>query len=292
MLPVRPPPDLVANLGQSKRLASAINRDLIKLPSNKRLWRDVSSIIESKRKFLIGTSDLALLERLQRLIDGHVANSLVVGAEDGLTFLQKFENDLPHIVCVEANLPKKTGLEVVESILRKSKELPAIIILSEIPDAEHFVDEVAVGRVQFLSPNDGEAITHQAIVRALNWTGKGAGLEFSLKFLAAGQVLIRKGDKADYVYFVKSGNMEALVQDGSLEVVLGQIGPQEFVGEMAYISGEARSADVIARTDCELVEIPIGHLDRLLFQKPAWARALMKTLSKRVKILNDKKSPP
>jgi CRP/FNR family cyclic AMP-dependent transcriptional regulator len=248
--------------------------------------------LELRRKFLIGSPDAAVLARLSLMIETHVTKSMIFTAEDGINVLQKIENDPPHVLLIDAKIPKKSGLDVVESILKKDVELPAIIILSEIPDSEHFVDEVAIGRVQFISPSETETNVHAAVVRALNWIGKGNDLEFSLKFLAAGDVLIRKGDKADAVYILRSGNMEALVHEGALEVVLGQIGPQEFVGEMAYITGEARSADVVAKTDCELVEIPIGHLDRLLFQKPAWAKALMKTLTKRIKLSNQQSLKP
>jgi CRP-like cAMP-binding protein len=55
---------------------------------------------------------------------------------------------------------------------------------------------------------------------------------------------------------------------------------------MAYINGEPRSANVKATKDCELVEIPIHLLDHVLFMKPAWAKALMKTLSRRIKNAN------
>jgi CRP/FNR family cyclic AMP-dependent transcriptional regulator len=44
---------------------------------------------------------------------------------------------------------------------------------------------------------------------------------------------------------------------------------------------------VKALSDCELIEIPIGTLDTVLFSKPAWARALMMTLSKRLKRSNE-----
>ncbi|MBL7688606.1 MAG: Crp/Fnr family transcriptional regulator, partial [Bdellovibrionaceae bacterium] len=61
----------------------------------------------------------------------------------------------------------------------------------------------------------------------------------------------------------------------------------EFVGEMAHINQEPRSASVKALEDCELIEIPNGSLDLVLFSKPAWAQALMRTLSRRLKRINE-----
>jgi hypothetical protein len=58
-------------------------------------------------------------------------------------------------------------------------------------------------------------------------------------------------------------------------------------GEMAYINGEPRAANVIAEGPSELIEIPFERLDHVLFQKPMWSKALMRTLSKRLKNANN-----
>jgi CRP/FNR family cyclic AMP-dependent transcriptional regulator len=74
--------------------------------------------------------------------------------------------------------------------------------------------------------------------------------------------------------------------EGGEPILLGMVQPGEFVGEMSYINGENRSADVISDLSAELIEIPFDRLDRVLFQKPAWSKALMRTLSKRLKAAN------
>jgi CPA2 family monovalent cation:H+ antiporter-2 len=56
-----------------------------------------------------------------------------------------------------------------------------------------------------------------------------------------GQRIIRAGDKADLVYFISSGEVEVHV--GSRRIKLG---PGDYFGEMAIISGQLRSADVTA----------------------------------------------
>jgi CRP-like cAMP-binding protein len=107
-----------------------------------------------------------------------------------------------------------------------------------------------------------------------------------MKLLAPGEKLFRQGDPADLAYLVKSGLLRAYrMQDGKT-LTLGDINPGEFVGEMAYINSEPRSADVEAVENCELIEIPLGTFDSLLFSKPTWSMALMKTLSKRLKTAN------
>jgi CPA2 family monovalent cation:H+ antiporter-2 len=56
-----------------------------------------------------------------------------------------------------------------------------------------------------------------------------------------GDRIIRKGDPADAVYFISSGEVEVSV--GSRRI---RLGPGNFVGEMGLITGRPRSADVTA----------------------------------------------
>ena len=59
--------------------------------------------------------------------------------------------------------------------------------------------------------------------------------------------------------------------------------PFKFGARKIGINHEPRFATVTAAKDCELIEIPFGTLDIVLFTKPAWAKALVMTLSKRLR---------
>ena len=112
--------------------------------------------------------------------------------------------------------------------------------------------------------------------------------EFRLRFLAPGEILFRQGDRAENVYIVRKGRLRAFRRTKSGTQTLGEILAGEFVGEMAHINSEPRSAEVEALENSELIEIPLGALDMLVFSKPAWSKALMKTLSRRLKVANQK----
>jgi CPA2 family monovalent cation:H+ antiporter-2 len=56
-----------------------------------------------------------------------------------------------------------------------------------------------------------------------------------------GERIIRKGDRADAVYFISSGQVEVSVARRRIH-----LGPGNFVGEMGLITGRPRSADVTA----------------------------------------------
>jgi CPA2 family monovalent cation:H+ antiporter-2 len=66
-------------------------------------------------------------------------------------------------------------------------------------------------------------------------------LHFTARKVQPGERIIRSGDKADSVYFISSGQVEVSVAGKRIK-----LGPGDFFGEMALISGLPRSADVTA----------------------------------------------
>ncbi len=245
--------------------------------------------LDGKRKILIAAANPKSQQLIADAIQQQISNCQCFFAADGLEVISKLSNDTPHILVTEEHLPKKNAIQLTEAILEyKQLENMAIIIISKIPDHEHFVDEVVTGRVQFTE--DFSHDLNKYLARALNYISVGDDTDFHLAFLATDEVLMNEGDKPDFVYIVKTGRLKAVSNSTGKEVVLGTIMPGEFVGEMAYINGEPRSASVIAMSACELIKIPIEKLDHLLFQKPAWSKALVKTLSRRIRFSNDKVS--
>jgi CRP/FNR family cyclic AMP-dependent transcriptional regulator len=244
---------------------------------------------ESKRVFLIATSSAETNRQLETLVRNHVQGATIFTAVDGTEAAFKCSNVPPNVVIIDYNIPKTSALDVTAKLIRR-KERVAIIILSPLPDQEHFIDEVITGQVQFLSGTEKVKIFANHLTRALNWFADVEKSLYKMKFLGPTESLIKEGEKAEFVYLVKSGELKAYKKIGDKEVVLGKINAGEFVGEMAYINGEARSASVDAITACELIEIPSECLDAVLFSKPAWSKSLLKTLSKRLKTLNELKA--
>jgi CheY-like chemotaxis protein len=244
--------------------------------------------LEQKRIFLVATGNDQLAEYLENRISKGVRQTTIFRATDGIDALFKAENVFPHVLVIDPNLTKMNVFDLAQNLLRRKERL-SIVFLSPIPDEDHFVDEVVTGQVQFLSSLEDENLLIGVMQKALDWVSNEAAMSYRLRFLPAGAMLLREGEKGDFVYLLKAGTLKAYKQDGESQVELGMIAPGEFVGEMAYINGEPRSANVVSITASELIEMPIGHLDMVLFSKPAWSKALMKTLSKRLKKSNEEK---
>lgn len=245
---------------------------------------------QTKRTFLVATANPDLNNQLEEAIRAHVLNSTVFIATDGIEALRKSENVPPHVVILDFHIPKVSAVDLTKKLLAR-KERTSVIILSPSVEENLFMDEVVTGQVQFLSGTGKVSVFNNLVTRALNWAFHEEKAIYHLRFLAPQEHLIKEGEPGDFVYIVKSGELKAYKKVGSEEVFLGKILPGEFVGEMAYINGQARSANVMSLTPCELIEIPSSSLDAVLFSKPAWSKALLKTLSRRLKDSIDEKGP-
>ena len=65
-----------------------------------------------------------------------------------------------------------------------------------------------------------------------------------------GEIIVRKGDRGESMYFIASGAARLNVADGDIE-----LGSGDFFGELALITGRPRITDVIALGFCQLLEL-------------------------------------
>lgn len=95
----------------------------------------------------------------------------------------------------------------------------------------------------------------------------------------AGSVVFKAGEVGTLMYGVKEGTVDVVVHDKVVE----SVDPGGFVGEMALIDQQVRSATVIARTDCLLVPINQQRFAYLVQQTPFFALELMRVLVRRLR---------
>jgi CRP-like cAMP-binding protein len=106
--------------------------------------------------------------------------------------------------------------------------------------------------------------------------------------LEVGQVLFAEGDPPTCMYIVKSGTLQ--IRSGS--VIYEDVGPGGIVGEMCLVEKhQTRSATVYALRDSELVEIDEARFSSLIVQAPSFAIAVMKVLSRRLRVMDRRYRP-
>ncbi|NMC70947.1 MAG: Crp/Fnr family transcriptional regulator [Myxococcales bacterium] len=103
----------------------------------------------------------------------------------------------------------------------------------------------------------------------------------------AGTVLFREGDPGAEMFLIVAGTVRVTKRSASGERTLAVLGPGEFFGEMAILTGEARSATATVEEDARLVPIDAGMLEHLVARSPEISVRLLKRLAFRLKATND-----
>lgn len=243
---------------------------------------------EKKNTFLIISGDKIRIQKCSDILNRNFENCSIFHSAEWFEAKYKIDNVHPKVILVDEYLPKSSGLEIVSKILReKNNNDIAIVIMSYIADHDSFTAEVASGRVQFLTEPDREHALVECISKIISPRKNDTPSQYQLKQLQPGEVLFNEGDSTELAYIVKKGSLRAYCSgpEGD-KVMLGEICAGEFVGEMGHFNRDPRSATVEAITDVELIAIPNDSLDNVIFTRPSWAKALVKTLSLRLKKAN------
>jgi MFS family permease len=97
-----------------------------------------------------------------------------------------------------------------------------------------------------------------------------------------GMAIIKRGDKSDSAFFLLGGKAVAGVpDDGGSYRALSAMGPGDFFGEIAAITGSPRTANVIAEDDLELIQVPSATVKALL-EVPTMEHLIQSKLSERL----------
>jgi CRP-like cAMP-binding protein len=100
--------------------------------------------------------------------------------------------------------------------------------------------------------------------------------------VAAGDYIFRMGEAAKVMYLIIEGEVELLLG----KTVVETAGQGSFIGEMALIDDEPRSASARARSDCRVFPIDEARFQSLVMETPFFALQLMKTLARRLRLMD------
>lgn len=99
----------------------------------------------------------------------------------------------------------------------------------------------------------------------------------------AGATIVSQGDQGDAFYLIQSGAVQVVVASGAgNSEVVALLGPGDWFGEMALLSGEARSATIQSVKETKLWRLRREEWDELIEKHPTWLRQFCATLSKRL----------
>src|SRR5689334_4602369 len=99
----------------------------------------------------------------------------------------------------------------------------------------------------------------------------------------SGETIFSQNTEGDAFYLIESGTVQVITQSaGSKREVLAVLGPREWFGEMALLSGELRSATVTAVKDTIAWKLSYESWQDLIEKHPTWLHHFCATLSKRL----------
>jgi small-conductance mechanosensitive channel/CRP-like cAMP-binding protein len=102
-----------------------------------------------------------------------------------------------------------------------------------------------------------------------------------LERYTAGEALVRQGEAGRSLFVVRAGDVRVEKADGSSTRELARLGPGSFFGEMSLLTGEPRSASVVALGEVEVVVVEKDAFATLLHDDGHLARALSEALEER-----------
>ena len=122
-----------------------------------------------------------------------------------------------------------------------------------------------LGTLAALSPEQRDAFIRDARVREV----------------PAGTRIVEHGDTASDAYFLIDGTATAGIPTEDSFRGLSTMGPGDFFGEIAALTGSPRTADVVADSDATLLEVPAAAL-RSTMVVPELQRLVFSTLATRL----------
>ncbi len=110
------------------------------------------------------------------------------------------------------------------------------------------------------------------------------------RFVPKGTMIIKEKDEAYSAYLIQSGEVKIYVfNPEGQEVELARLGAGEICGEMALIGEDARSANVRAVKDCNLIVITRVAFEEKLRRSDPTIQAMMRMLIRRIMSANQER---
>lgn len=106
--------------------------------------------------------------------------------------------------------------------------------------------------------------------------------------LQPGDVLFAQGEFGDSMYIIDEGSVELFVQADGAKQSLAVLGEGDTLGEMALLTGEARSATAVAAAAVVLLKLDRDAFDALITEQPAISAYFIRLISRRLIDTNER----
>jgi len=104
--------------------------------------------------------------------------------------------------------------------------------------------------------------------------------------LSKGSTVFRQGDPGGSLYVIRAGKVRVLKDSHGRQRMVTTLGPGDFFGEMAVVTGRPRSATVEVLEEVELLKVPADKLQEMVTGAGEVAIRLIQHLAERLEQAN------
>jgi CRP-like cAMP-binding protein/Fe-S-cluster-containing hydrogenase component 2/thioredoxin reductase len=147
----------------------------------------------------------------------------------------------------------------------------ALKLIATVPPAGRAITRISIERQ--LLQIFGSGLTSEDVAEVVE--------QAEIKDVRAGDVVIHEGDREDDIYVIRRGSMIVEKTISGKPVFLSYLPAGSYVGEMALIDGQPRSATVRAAIKSQVIRLPGDAFGRLLARKPQLLKAAQEKMAQR-----------
>ncbi len=127
-----------------------------------------------------------------------------------------------------------------------------------------------------------EQLSRQDILATLDEVQKDRLLEHAqIRRFGRGEKVIRQDSDGCSMFVIVHGEADVVIRANGSDTTVATLHAGEAFGEMCLLTGEKRSATVVAKCDCELWEIDRAQLQPIIHENAALAERLSELLARR-----------
>ena len=97
-------------------------------------------------------------------------------------------------------------------------------------------------------------------------------------------IICREGDPSNELYYLQSGKLLICTVNGNQVKAITRISPGEFIGELSFFDGKARSSYVVTLEKSKLIQIQKSEIGPYL---PAWYIRVGTSITKKIRHLDN-----
>lgn len=90
----------------------------------------------------------------------------------------------------------------------------------------------------------------------------------NLRSFGEGETVVREGEEGHSLYIIRYGKVKVVTRINGEEVVLARLGGDDFFGEVSFLTGRPRTADIITEEPSELMELSRDDLNSVIARHP------------------------